>query len=191
MGSREDLQNLRDRHRQFYLVVYTQTDADVGRYVCGGGLDLGLSEAGIEEARKFARRFKKNPLKIKRLIASPELRAIQMADILHDEMKGKIVLAREFADQFMGDLEGKHEPQDPAILLDPPRGESEELFSIRVHQGLARVLQEKDLVAIVTHPRVARKIFEWIGLAAEKIEPARMYVVDLPTGSGTAHFREV
>jgi len=191
MASREDLQNLRDQHRQFYLVVYAQTDAQVSRYICGGGLDLGLNEAGIEEARKFARRFKKNPLKIKRLIASPELRAIQMADILHDEMKGKIVLAREFADQFMGDLEGKPEPENPAVLINPPRGESEELFSIRVHQGLARVLQEKDLIAIVTHPRVAQKIFEWIGLAAEKIHPARMYVVDLPTGTGSAHFREV
>lgn len=94
MGSVESLKNLRDQHRQFYLVVYTQTDAHLNHYVCGSGLDLGLNEAGIEEARKFSRRFKKNPLKIKRLISSPELRSIQMADILHDEMRGKLMLAR-------------------------------------------------------------------------------------------------
>ena len=93
MGSVENLKKLRENHHQFYLVVYTQTDAHVEKYICGGGLDLGLNEFGIEEARKFSRRFKKNPLKIKRLISSPELRSIQMADILHDEMKGKLSLA--------------------------------------------------------------------------------------------------
>jgi broad specificity phosphatase PhoE len=190
MGSVENLKNLRDQHHQFYLVVYTQTDAHANKYICGGGLDLGLNEEGIEEARKFSRRFKKNPLKIKRLISSPELRSIQMADILHDEMKGKLVLAREFSDQFMGDLEGK--PIQPGQdFANPPRGETSEQFSLRVRKGLERILEEKDSVVLVTHLRVARKVFEWIGLAAEKIEPATMYAIDLPAGTGIAHFREV
>lgn len=190
MGSLEDLKNLRDQRRQFYLVVYTQTDAHVNRYICGAGLDLGLNETGIEEARKFSRRFKKNPLKIKRIVSSPELRAIQMSDILHDEMKGKIVLAREFSDQFMGDLEGKP-IQEGIDFSNPPRGETTEAFSVRVRKGLEKILQEKDSIVIVTHLRVARKIFEWIGLSAEKIEPAKMYAIDLPAGTGIAHYREV
>lgn len=190
MGSAENLKNLRQQHHQFYLVVYTQTDAHVNRYICGGGLDLGLNEEGIEEARKFSRRFKKNPLKIKRIISSPELRCIQMSDILHDEMKGKITLTREFSDQFMGDLEGK--PIEPSLdFANPPRGEKTDDFSLRVRKGLEKILEEKDSSVIVTHLRVARKIFEWVGLAAEKIEPAKMYVLDLPAGTGNAHFREI
>lgn len=90
----------------------------------------------------------------------------------------------------MGELEGK--PIERGMdFLNPPRGESDEDFSIRVRKGLERILQEKDLVVIVTHLRVARKIFEWIGLSAEKIEPAKMYAVDLPASSGNARYREV
>ena len=190
MASVENLKNLRERHQHFYLLVYTQTDADVNGYLCGGGLDLGLNEEGIEEARKFSRRFKKNPLKIKRIFSSPELRSIQMADILHDEMKGKMVLVREFADQFMGDWEGKPVAKDQD-LAHPPRGETVEQFSMRVRKGLERILEEKDLIVLVTHPRVAQKVFDWIGLGAEKIKPATLYAIDLPAGTGIAHFREV
>ena len=90
----------------------------------------------------------------------------------------------------MGDWEGR--PIDASFdYARPPRGETDEVFSLRVRRGLERILEEKDSVVIVTHLRVARKIFEWIGLAAEKIEPATMYVVDLPAGTGIAHFREV
>jgi broad specificity phosphatase PhoE len=190
MGSVENLKNLREQRHQFYLLVYTQTDAEANQYVCGGGLDLGLNEFGIEEARKFSRRFKKNPLKIKRIISSPELRAIQMADILHDEMKGKISLAREFSDQFLGEYEGK--PITAEMDMDaPPRGETSEQFSVRVRKGLERILQESDSCVVVIHSRVARKIFQWIGLGAEKIMPATLYAIDLPAGTGIAHFREV
>ena len=177
-------------HHQFYIVVYTQTDAEKNRYICGGGLDLGLNEEGIEEARKLARRFKKNPLKLKRMIASPELRSIQMADIFHDEMKVKLSLWREFTDQVMGEWEGKPE----AISSDfsqPPQGESSQAFSLRVRSGLEKVLQEKDLVMVVTHLRVAQNIFTWLGLGAETIRRGTVYCVDLPPSSGNAHFREI
>ena len=180
----------REQHQHFYLVVYTQTDADVGRYVCGGGLDIGLNEAGIAEARKFARRFKKNPLKIKRMVASPELRSIQMADVLHDEMKGRIGLWREFSDQFFGEWEGK--PWDENMdLKTPPKGETDEGFSLRIRTGLERLFQEKDLILVVTHARVAKKILQWMGLAKVEIEAGKMYSVDWPVGDGIPHVREV
>ena len=182
---------LRDEHHhQFHLVVYTQTDADVNQYICGGGLDLGLNEAGMEEARKLARRFKKNPLKLKRMIASPELRSIQMADILHDEMKVKLTLWRELTDQFMGEWEGKsiHPSMD---LTHPPQGETYETFSLRVRKGLEQILQAKDSVVLVTHPRVAKAVFEWLGIGAEAIQRGTLYCVDLPPNGGIAHFREI
>lgn len=185
-----ELKKLREKHQRFYLAVYTSTDALVNKYVCGGGLDLGLNEQGIEDARKLAKRFQKNPLKVKKIISGPELRVIQLADFFHDELKGKMLIFREFGDQFMGDLEGKVLSQN-TDEHNPPRGESRADFSSRVHNGLVRVLQEKDLCLIATHPRVARKIFDWIGLEAESVEAGVLYSIDLPAGTGNAHYRQV
>ena len=58
-------------------------------------------------------------------------------------------------------------------------------------QFLVRVLKESDLCMIATHARVAKKIFEWIGLGAEAVDAGVLYVVDLPAGSGIAHRRQV
>ena len=111
-----------DEPRKFYLVVSAGTDADEGHRVCGGGSDLGLNEAGLMSARKFALRFKKNPFKFKRMISCPELRTVQMADILHDEMRVRLTLWPDFSDQFMGEWEGL--PIDSGMDFSaPPRGE--------------------------------------------------------------------
>jgi broad specificity phosphatase PhoE len=194
MGSKSDLKKLRNLHRQFYLVIYAETDADASGYHCGGALDLGLNENGIEEARKFSRRFKKNPLKIKKIYASPELRAVQMADFLHDEIKGKLVLSRYFADQNLGSLEGSPlETSQSAVTVfpDPARGENDELFSVRVRQGLEAFLAEPLLSVLVTHPRVGVKILSWLGLQSKELERGKMYVFDLPMDQGAAHLREI
>ena len=194
MASKQDLKKLRDQHRQFFLVLYSETDADQGRYHCGGGLDLGLNENGMEEARKLSRRFKKNPLKIKKIYASPELRAVQMADFLHDELKGKLVLSRHFADQNLGATEGQAmaaKETIATILPEPSRGEAEAAFSLRVREGLEVFMKEELLSVLVTHPRVAMKILSWLGLEGETLERGKMYVLDLPLDQGAAHLREV
>ena len=193
MASKLDLKKLREQHHQFFLVIYTETDADVNRYHCGSGLDLGLSANGIEEGRKLARRFKKNPLKIKNIFGSPELRAIQMADVLHDEMKGKIILCREFADQGLGVHEGRplQKEEDPFFIFsEPERGEQEDAFSLRIREGLEKLFKA-ELSVLVTHPRVACQVLAWLGLENETLERGKMYAIDLPLGQGNAHYREI
>lgn len=194
MASKLDLKKLRERHHQFFLVIYPETDADVNAYHCGSGLDLGLSSNGIEEGRKLARRFKKNPLKIKNIFASPELRAIQMADVLHDEMRGKIILCREFCDQALGLHEGRplQKDEDPFFIFPAPeRGETEDLFSLRVREGLEKIFKAELLSALVTHPRVAAQVLAWLGLENESLERGKMYAIDLPADQGKAHYREI
>ena len=185
-----ELKKLREKHHHFYLSVYSSTDALVNNYVCGGGLDLGLNDQGIEDARKLAHRFQKNPLIVKKIITATELRTIQLADLFHDELRGKILIFSEFRDQFMGDLEGKVITQN-IDELNPPRGESLADFSSRVHNGLVRVLQEKDSSLVAVHPRVARRIFDWIGLESETVEVGVLYSIDMPVGTGIAHYRQV
>ena len=160
MASKQDLKKLRNLHRQFFLVIYPQTDADASGYHCGGALDLGLNEAGIEDARKLSRRFKKNPLKIKKIYSSPELRSVQMADFLHDELKGKLILNRQFSDQNLGELEGRAfdaGQSSSSVIQEPVRGESDQGFSLRVREGLEAFMEETFLCLLVTHPRVGLK----------------------------------
>lgn len=185
-----ELKKLREKHRHFFLSVYTATDASVEGYVCGGGLDLGLNEQGMEDSRKLARKFQNNPIRVKKIISGPELRTIQHADFFHDVLKGKMMIFREFADQYMGDLEGK-QPAPGVELSNPPRGETHSDFSVRVLNGLVRLLQEPQNCLLATHPRVARMIFTWIGLEKEAIEPGVVYSVDLPEGMGIAHYHSV
>jgi broad specificity phosphatase PhoE len=194
------LKSLREQHHRFYLVIYPDLIADSGElhhatgFHCGGGLDLGLSELGIEEARKLAHRFKKNPLKIKKIIAGPELRSIQMADVLHDDIKAKLFLNKEFSDQNLGALEGKPLAAGESSFLvqsHPPSGENDEVFSLRVRQGLERLLEDEVLCLLVAHPRVATQVLTWLGLGKEHLARNRMYSIDIPAGQGIAHFREV
>ena len=190
MGNSPDFKDLRKIHRQFFLVVYTQTDAHLNHYVCGSGLDLGLNETGIEEAKKFSRRLKKNPFRIKKMIAGPELRCIQMADLIHDEMRVRLTLSRNFADQFMGELEGKPFTET-TDFKNPPRGETSGEFAVRVRQGLEQLLLEPELVLVVTHLRVAKNIFHWIGIGADTIEAGVLYRIDVPVDSGIARISKI
>jgi broad specificity phosphatase PhoE len=185
-----ELKKLREKHRHFFLSVYSSTDAITNGYACGGGLDLGLDEQGMEDSRKLSRRFKNNPIQVKRLISGPELRTIQHADFLHDSLKGKMAIFREFADQYLGDWEGKTIEAD-VDCTNPPRGETRSDFSVRVLNGLIRMLQEPQVCLLSTHPRVAQMIFTWIGLEKESIKAGVVYAVDLPEGMGIAHFHEV
>ncbi len=182
-----DLKKIRAQHRHFYLSIYAAHESEADFIVCGGGLDLGLNEAGMENAKKLSRRFLKNPLKVKRIVCAPELRTIQLADHFHDVIKGKMMIYREFADQNLGAFEGK--PFSSSMDLDhPTKGEDIEDFSVRVHQGLLRLLQEKDLCLLVTHTRVAQVIFRWLGIGKEKIESDCVYSIHVPAGMGIAHF---
>ena len=185
----EDLKKLRQTHRSFYITAYASTDATANRYHCGGGLDLGLNEEGLESARSLSRRFQKNPLKIKKTIASPELRAVQLADFFHDVIKGRIVIYPEWRDQVLGALEGQ--PIDQGDTHQPPQGETFIDFSVRIHQGLLKLLQEPEVTLVTTHPRVMRKIFDWLGLENEPFEHNTVYAVDLPAQGGKAHFRAI
>ncbi len=195
MGSRLDLKNLRDQHRQFYLVVYSPLQADSARTHCGSGLpDEGLSELGKEEARKLSARLKKNPFKIKRFYTGAELRTVQWADFMHDVIKVQMKALLVLNDQNLGELEGcpMSPGEDASTILPHPRGgESDEVFSIRVRQGLEVLLLDPERSLLIAHPRVALKVLEWLGLKGESLQRGVLYSIDLPAGQGLPHLREI
>lgn len=184
----------RAQHRQFYFLIYTQTDATVQGYACGSGLDIGLNDAGLDEARKSERRYKKNPLKFKAIVASPELRAVQMADILHDEVKAKMTIFRDFSDQFLGTLEGQ-KVGPGTDFTSPPRGESGKDFHARVQRAFQELLNLAGPIVLVTHDRVIKAGLLSLGLPPSEliglVEPGELYAVDVPAGQGLPKVRKV
>jgi broad specificity phosphatase PhoE len=195
MGSRLDLKNLRDQHRQFYLVVYSPLESDSARTHCGGGLpDEGLSALGKEEAQKLSARLKKNPFKIKRFYTGAELRTVQWADFMHDVIKVQMKALHVLNDQNLGEFEGcpMEAGEDAFTVLSSPRGgETDEVFSIRVRQGLEVLLADSERSLLIAHPRVAKKALEWLGLKGESLNRATLYSLDLPVGQGSPHLREI
>ncbi|MBC7398252.1 MAG: hypothetical protein H7333_12490, partial [Bdellovibrionales bacterium] len=73
----------------------------------------------------------------------------------------------------------------------PERGETEDLFSLRVREGLEKIFKAELLSALVTHPRVAAQVLAWLGLENESLERGKMYAIDLPADQGKAHYREI
>jgi broad specificity phosphatase PhoE len=195
MGSRLDLKSLRNQHRQFYFVVYSPLESDSGGTHCGGGLpDEGLSALGKDEARKLATRLKKNPFKIKRIYTGSELRTVQWADFMHDVIKVQMRALQLLQDQDLGEREGRPfgEGESAFTMLSQPRGgESDEIFSLRIRQGLEAVLADPDRVLVVAHPRVISQMLVWLGLKNEPISRSCLYSVDVPVGQGQAHLREI
>jgi broad specificity phosphatase PhoE len=195
MASKLDMKGLREQHRQFYLVVYSPLESDSAGSHCGGGLpDEGLSALGKEEARKLSARMKKNPFKIRRIYTGSELRVVQWADFMHDVIKVQMKALLAFNDQNLGESEGCSfgVGQDAFTPLPHPRGgESDEVFSLRVRQGLTVLLEDPERSLLVAHPRVARVILDWLGLPKEPIVRAALYSLDLPVSQGAAHLREI
>jgi broad specificity phosphatase PhoE len=183
----------RDQHRTFHALCYSESEAEVTRVYCGSGLDLGLSEGGKAAIQKFSTRFKKNPLKVKRIVASSELRAVQAADFMHDVIKTKINLWSSLRDQSLGTLEGTaYLAGTPALGIQdaPPEGETKAQFLNRISAALGILFQEGIPSVVVTHPRVMSAIFEVLGLEKEGFQPLEWYTFDLPAGQGNCHWRK-
>lgn len=168
----------------FFCVATTETDADVNGYSLGGGLDLGLTEKGIEEATKIAKKFRANPIKIKRIIASPELRTVQFADIFHDFVKVKLTLASDFKDQNLGALEGQKGVAADIVAMDLKNGEKANAFEQRITSVLKETKALNELMVLITHPRVLRVVFNLIGLQDEFIARGVVYSISIPEGGG-------
>lgn len=188
------MMDLRSVHRQIYFMTYTQFDAMVQNYACGSGLDLGLNEEGLESATKVARRFKKNPFKFKKIVSSPELRSVQMADVLHDSIKTKMSIYQELSDQFLGDYEGV--PMSPDLdFTQPPKGETGIKFHDRIKNVFKELLMMEPPLLLVTHSRVIQAGLLSLGLPPQELQgliiPGELYVLDLPVHQGLPKVRNV
>ncbi len=128
---------------------------------CGAGEpgeDPGLTPEGLRQARKLARRFAKNPFGIRGIFCSPRLRAIQMADVIHDVLPVKL--------RVLGGLAESGDPQ-------------------AVGEALGSALAGKQPILIVSHGPVAAVVRERLGLAPQPVEKGEICLFEpRPGGAG-------
>ncbi|MGE0615853.1 MAG: histidine phosphatase family protein [Bacteriovoracia bacterium] len=163
--------------KEFYFFRHAATDLHAKGLACGGGSDVPLSEAGLQEARAAAKIFRKNPQKIKTIFSSSLLRAIQTADIVHDVVDVKLRVFPHFAERHLGDWEGKPVAEIEgfsAFAPTIPRGEAYAAFEKRVGEGLVIALGTAQVSLIVSHGFVAAVIQRILGAPEVSAERCRL-----------------
>jgi broad specificity phosphatase PhoE len=197
MGSRSDLKSFGPRRAPIYFYIYPETDLDLAGVRSGSGSDQGLNEAGKKELARFSLRFKKKPEGIRSIMTGPELRSVQAADFIHDQLRAKLRVLSLLKDQDLGSLEGisgvgeskiegsRIEAQAAFLVEDtPPGGESGADFAIRIHQVLEAVFQDDSPSILVCHPRVCAQIWDWFQLDKLLLKRGVLYFLDFSQWPG-------
>lgn len=126
-------------------------------------LDTALDEEGIKQAEKAAGYIKDN-YKVRKIVASPLLRAVQTADIISESVSAPVTQDRGLISWHLGFLTGKDKDLFEPVLgiyIDNPKeeipdGESldafeqrgEDFFDKEFHD---KAVKENDVAVYVTH----------------------------------------
>ena len=122
-------------------------------------MDPPLDKEGITQAEKAAEDIVREGFKIKRIVSSPLLRAVQTADILADELGLDVEQDRGLISWDLGFLSGKDKDEYDDILnfyidnpkLKVPEGESLDDLEARTFEFFNEELKNDELSIYVTH----------------------------------------
>jgi uncharacterized phosphatase len=149
--------------KTIYFVRHGESEANAAGIAAGGGLDVGLTQDGRDQAKKIGEDFKKK--KIDLIVSSPMKRAHETANIIAQTIKYKpenIILNELFTERHLGDLTGmKNELlktyYDAGAL--PPSVESTENLHRRIVQGLEWLKSlDAERIILVSHGGPGRMI---------------------------------
>lgn len=146
-----------------YFVRHGESEANARRITAGGGLDIDLTDHGVDQAEQVGRLLKSKDIQL--IVSSPLKRALHTAQIIAMGIgynPNKIVTNSQFAERYLGEMTGK--PHDEvqnyfAMGLTPPGGESTEALHDRTVAGLEWLkMQEADKILVVSHGGPGRMI---------------------------------
>lgn len=173
-----------------YLIRHGEEDSAFR----GGWSNLGLTENGIEQSKKLAKKLKEH-YSIEKIISSDLIRAKQTADIINFELNVEIEYTDKLREMNNGLLAGMKneiaEKEFPGIYFNTldmdeqyPGGESPNEFFERVVYGFKTILEENKNVsnlALVTHGGVIGIIYAYVnGLEwSNKIKNIRVGCCDV------------
>ena len=122
-------------------------------------MDPPLDKQGISQAEKAAENILNEGFKVKKIISSPLLRAVQTADIIADELGLDVEQNRGLISWDLGFLSGKNKDEYDEILnyfVDNPKskvpeGESLDDLEARTFEFFNEEMKNDDLKVYVTH----------------------------------------
>jgi broad specificity phosphatase PhoE len=140
---------------KFYFVRHGQTHANLSNLAAGAGWDVELNETGIAQARHLAESEALQAcIGVKTICVSPMLRARQTAESLNHVLKAETVTVDDLREWHLGEWEKRAWSELPDLFLpgsNPPGGEAQMEFGMRVNQGLQKALSNPGPVLIVAH----------------------------------------
>ena len=149
--------------KTIYFVRHGQSEANAAHITAGGGLDVDLTQHGMNQAAKVGQILKDKGVQL--IVSSPQKRAFHTAAIIAKTIgynPEDIVTNKLFAERHLGEMTGK--PHDEVQLwFDlgkvPPGGESTQQLHDRIAEGLAWLKTlPADRIALVSHGGPGRMI---------------------------------
>lgn len=149
--------------KTIYFVRHGQSEANAKRITAGSGLDVDLTQHGIDQALRVGDFL--SDKKIQLIVSSPMVRALHTAQLIASRIRispDSIEINSLFTERFLGDLTGR--PHDElqnyfSMGATPPGGESSEAMQARVMAGLAWLKSlDPDVVLLVSHGGPGRAI---------------------------------
>lgn len=127
--------------KTLYFVRHGESEANAAGITAGGGLDIGLTKHGMDQAARVGRLLQDKGINL--IVSSPQKRAYHTAIIIAKEIGYKpedILTHPFFAERHLGEMTGK--PHDEVQLYFdmgavPPGGESTQALHDRIVSGLA------------------------------------------------------
>jgi broad specificity phosphatase PhoE len=159
---------------KFYFVRHGQTEANLTNLACGSGWDIELNETGLAQAKALAESDKIEICRdVKTICVSPMLRAKQTAEAITQVLHAPIVLIDQLKEWHLGDWERGSWADLPSLHhpdTNPPNGESQMEFGMRVSAGLTAALAHPGPIMIVAHGGVWHAISRILSLPKGSIE---------------------
>ncbi len=163
---------------RFYFVRHGETDANLGNLAAGSGWDIELNATGLAQAKALA----ESPAiqdchDVKTICVSPLIRAQQTAQALSQVLQAPLVTVDLLSEWHLGEWERRAWAELPSLYdpsSNPPGGESQLEFGMRVHKGLQQALAMVGPVLIVAHGGVWHVIAKVLQLEFPHIHNCEM-----------------
>jgi broad specificity phosphatase PhoE len=169
--------------KYFYFIRHGQTDPNINGLVCGGDWDVPINNTGVDQAinaRGIVEKLSPVPT---RICSSPMIRAQLTSKLINENFNLPIASVEGLREWCVGDWENKpfdDVPNPFNTTIDPPNGETREIFEERVIAAVNSSLEKypDDVILFVAHGAVAHSLFTCMGIDQPMIDNASIYKVE-------------
>jgi broad specificity phosphatase PhoE len=147
----------------FLFLRHGQSTANRDGMIAGGSTDAALTELGEAQARQAAIALAGSG--IRRIVASPQRRALRTAEIVAEALGLPVATDPGLVERHWGEWEGRPVAERSSYLMVPEGGESWEAFRDRARAACEPILAADHVpLLIVAHAGIMRVLRARLGL---------------------------